>query len=240
MFDLYLTGPFVPFTVALALLFALLFVELLMIAFGATMLGGEADAELDVDVDISAPDLDALDVDLDGVDPEMLDLGEPEVDVATTPSASPASWLGIGKMPFLIWVAVVLLGFGATGYALQSTLAGLIGLTLPAIVAAVPAGVVAVWFAKTFGAAFARILPKTETEALSARHLGRRLGTVSQGIARRGSPAEVKVTDRFGNTHYLRGEPLKDCEEITAGTEVLVLRHKREEGYRLVPIGPSS
>ena len=31
--------------------------------------------------------------------------------------------------------------------------------------------------------------------------------------------------------------PVKDDDEIHAGTEVLVLRHRLEEGYRLVPLG---
>lgn len=239
MFDLYLTSPYVPFTVALALLFGLLCLELLLAFMGGTILGGDADAELDLEVDFDAPDLDALDVDLGDIDVDLADVGEPEVSTGTS-AASPLFWLGIGKMPFMIWLAAALMGFGAAGFALQSTLNAAFGFALPALLAALPSAFGAVWFARTFGSVFTRLLPKTETAALSGRHLGRRMGTVSQGTARRGSPAEVKVIDRYGNTHYLRGEPLKDEDEIVAGTEVLVLRHKREKGYRLVPLGYES
>ncbi len=244
MFDLYLTGPFVPFTLALALLFGLLALEIVLGFIGGTLLGLGADADMDFDVDIDAPDIGDLDIDFGDADPQLFDFAEPDVDAdlpeTEMPASGPTSWLGIGKMPVLIWIAALLLGFGVSGFALQSLASGLLGVTLPAVLAAIPAALAGIWFAKTFGGAFARLLPKTETTAMSARHLGRRTGIVTQGTAKRGNPSEVKVTDRHGNTHYLRGEPLKDDDEIAAGTEVLVLRHRLEEGYRLVPLGPET
>ena len=53
----------------------------------------------------------------------------------------------------------------------------------------------------------------------------------------RGRPAEVRVSDRFGNTHYLRAEPLRDDVSIAQGTEVIVLRQRYDEGYRIVALG---
>ncbi len=248
MFDLYLTEPFVPFTIALALLFGLLALELVLALLGGTLLGLGADADLDVDLDIDAPDIGEFDIDFGDADPHLFDFAEPELDAdldvdapgAEAVSPGPASWLGIGKMPTLIWIAAVLLAFGVSGIVLQKLISALLGATLPASLAAIPAALAGIWFAKQFGAVFAALLPKTETTALSNRHLGRRTGVVTQGVARRGKPTEVKVTDRYGNTHYLRGEPLKDDDEIPAGTEVLVLRHRLEEGYRLVPLGPAT
>lgn len=246
MFDLYLTGPFVPFTISLALLFGLLALEIVLGLLGGTLLGlgADADMDLDLDVDVDMPDIGDLDIDFGDADPHLFDFAEPEVDAelpeADMPQTGPASWLGIGKMPVLIWIAALLLGFGVTGFALQSMFTSTFGYSLPASLAAFPALIAGIWFARTFGAGFARALPKTETTAMSERHLGRRTGVVTQGTARRGSPSEVKVQDRHGNTHYLRGEPLKDDDEIAAGTEVLVLRHRFEEGYRLVPLGPAT
>ncbi len=246
MFDLYLTEPFVPFTIALALLFGLLALELVLAILGGTLLGLGADADIDVDLDIEAPDLGDLDIDFGDADPHLFDFAEPGLDAdieapsAETVSPGPASWLGIGKVPTLIWIAAVLLGFGVAGIALQGVFGALLGFAMPAGVVAIPAALAGVWFARQFGAVFASLLPKTETSALSARHLGRRIGVVTQGTAKRGKPTEVKVRDRHGNTHYLRGEPLKDEDEITAGTEVLVLRHRLEQGYRLVPLGPAT
>ncbi|MGR3514918.1 MAG: OB-fold-containig protein [Paracoccaceae bacterium] len=244
MFDLYLTGPFVPFTLALALLFGLLALEIILGLLGGTLLGlgADADADFDLDVEVDLPDVGDLDIDFGDADPHLFDFAEPEVDAdlpeAEVAPAGPAAWLGIGKMPVLIWIAALLLGFGASGFALQSVFNSVFSFALPAPIAAIPAALAGIWFAKTFGAGFARALPKTETTAMSERHLGRRTGMVTQGVAKRGRPSEVKVKDRHGNTHYLRGEPLKDEDEIPAGTQVLVLRHRYEEGYRLVPLGP--
>lgn len=238
----FLAEGFFPFTLALALLFGLLLLELVFALLGGTLLGagGEVDApELDVD----APDLGDLDIDLDldGLDIDAADLELPDLDAAEgidAPEAPSgiAAWLGFGKMPALIWLACVLIVFGLVGLAVQVAALRLLGWVLPASLVAIPAIVGALWFAKQFGALFARLLPKTETQALSERHLGRRSGVVSQGTAARGRPAEVRVTDRYGNIHYLRAEPLRDEAVIPQGTEVLVLRHRFEGGYLLVPL----
>ncbi|WP_424965345.1 OB-fold-containig protein [Dinoroseobacter sp. S375] len=246
MFDLYLTEPVAPFTIALALLLGLLALELVLALLGVTLLGLGADAEIDLDLDVAEPDLGDFDIDFGDADPELFDFADagPSSDAAleATETVAPgvASWLGLGKVPTLIWFAAALLGFGVTGIALQSTAVAVFGAALPAVLAALPAVFAGLWFARSFGAVFARMLPKTESTALSARHLGRRIGVVTQGTAKRGKPTEVRISDRHGNTHYLRAEPLKDEDEIPAGTEVLVLRHRFEEGYRLVPLGPES
>ena len=234
MFELYLTDGYAVFTVALALLAGLLLLEFLLLLVGGSLLGLGAEADLDMDLDAG---LGELVVDLDGIDTEVLEMFGTE---ATTPDlmASPASWLGLGQMPVMIWIATMLLGFGVTGIVLQDLATRLIGTPLPALLLALPSALSGVWLARRFGAAFARLLPKTETTAISARHLGRRIGVVTQGTARRGHPCEVRVADRHGNTHYLRGEPLQEAEVIATGTRVLVLRHREGQGYRLVPLGP--
>ncbi|WP_136443220.1 OB-fold-containig protein [Pacificoceanicola onchidii] len=243
MFELYLTGPYVPFTVALALLFGLLALELVFAILGGTLLGAGGDGP---DFDVDGPDMDIgdLDIDFDALDVDAGDFELPDLDIdpeIETPDGAAATggiaaWLGFGKMPALIWLASILLAFGATGLVIQSIVTLVLGTAVPALIAAVPAGIIAILFARHFGALFARLLPKTETQSLSERHLGRRPGTVTQGTAARGKPAEVRVTDRYGNTHYLRAEPLRDDAQISQGSEVLVLRHKRDGGYRIIPL----
>lgn len=239
MFDLLLTDGVFPFALALALLFGLLLMEVVFALLGGTLLGagGEIDGP---EIDIDAPEVGDLDIDFDGLDVGADDFELPDMDVdadaAPTATGGIAAWLGFGKMPALIWLACMLMAFGLTGLLLQMLAANLLGSPVHWLIPAVPALAVAIWFTRGFGALFARLLPKTETEALSERHLGRRMGVVSQGTAARGRPAEVKVTDRFGNTHYLRAEPLRDEASIPQGTQVMVLRHKYDGGYRLVPL----
>jgi hypothetical protein len=140
-------------------------------------------------------------------------------------------------MPALNRLGTVLAGFGLLGVSIQSVVSGLFSAPFPAWITALPAAFGSLWFARRFGVIFARLLPKDETQSVSERHLGRRKGVVSQGTAARGRPAEVRVTDRFGNTHYLRAEPLRDDVAIPQGTEVIVLRQRYDEGYRIVALG---
>lgn len=257
MFDLLLSDGMFPFTLALALLFGLLALEVVFGLLGGTLLGSGADG-IDVDgpdLDVDMPDLGDMDIDLGldgtGIDIADLELADPDLDVpdfdgpdldTDIPDGAPdgagsiAAWLGFGKMPALIWLASILMSFGLSGLMLQSIADNLFGAPLPAWLPALPAAAAAIWFARQFGALFARLLPKMETEALSERHLGRRAGVVTQGTASRGRPAEVRVTDRYGNSHYLRAEPLRDDVTIPQGTEVMVLRHRHESGYLLVAL----
>ncbi len=225
-----------PFAIALGLLFGLLALELVSLLLGGSLLGMGGDTDVDIDLDLDADfdldpefDLDP-DLDLDGVGGDGA-----EIDSAATPIGL-ASWLGFGQVPFLIWVGSFLLAFGLGGVFVQSLMMRTIGFALPAGLAGLAMAVPAVGFARRFARTFARLLPKTETSAMSKNHLGRRRGVISQGTAARGRPAEVRVLDRNGNTHYLRAEPLRDDQEFPAGTEVLVMRKGLNEGYRLVAL----
>lgn len=239
MFDLFMTEAYFPFTVSLALLFALLALELVLGLIGGTLLGLGADP--DVDFDVEVPEIGDFSIDVDAadlVDVEIADIdADFDVGDVSASNAGPVSWLGVGKVPFMIWLTSLLLGFGLSGLVLQQVFSAFFGWVLPVWFAVLPAIFIGLWFTNLFSAAFARLLPKTETTAVSSRHLGRRTGTVTQGTAKRGKPAEVRVSDRFGNIHYLRGEPLQDDQSIPAGSQVLVLRHLRGEGYRLVSLG---
>ena len=246
MIDFLFESAVAPFTVALGILAGLLVLELMALLVGGSLFGGESDAGADFDADVG------LDVDLDvdaGLDMEAAFDADLEADLAggelaelpETTAAAPVNprltgWLGLGKMPFLIWLATMCLSFGLSGLGLQTGLRDFLGFTLPAGLASLPALFVALWFTRGFGAWFARVLPQTETSALSESSLGRRRGVVTQGTAARGRPAEVRVMDGYGNAHYLRAEPMSEGDEISAGTEVLVIRDRRAKAYVLVPV----
>ena len=219
------TAPFVPFALALGLLTGLFLLELVALLVGGSLFGSGADADLDPGLD---PALAAFD----------LEPGEiPDIDAMTAAAAaeSPApsgsagasgilGLLGIGATPFMIWLAALLLGFGVSGLVLQSVVTALASAPLPpglAILATLPLGL---GFARRFARSFARLLPKLETTATSVQFMGGLRGRVTQGVARTGSAAEGRLTDRHGKTHYLRCEPLLADAVIAEGREVLTVR----------------
>lgn len=225
--DIFFTAEMTPFTIALAVFAGLLLLEIVLSFVGGSLLGGEAE----VDISADAPELDLdLDVDMD-VDLDLDADLDAEVDVS---ASGASSVLGLGDVPMIIWVATLLLSFGLLGFAIQTIATSFMGAALPAWLASLPAGGLSLAFVRGFSKRFARFVPKLVTQSVSEKHLGRRRGVITVGTARRGSPAEVRVTDRYGNTHYLRAEPLNDDAVMAQGSEVIVMRATAEGKYFLV------
>ncbi|MCG7494169.1 OB-fold-containig protein [Thalassobius sp. Cn5-15] len=256
MVALFLTPEMAPFAVSLGLLLGLFALELAFLVLGGSLLTSDAtdgDATLPdaPDVGLSGMDLPGLDLsDLPEVEAAVLnlttvDLGDYDLsDVAPSQGGQAAAaapvgllaWLGIGQAPFIIWLATFLAAYGVFGTGAQLGALGLFEVMMPAWIAGLGATPLALAFAQRFAISFARLLPQSETSALSQRSLGRRRGVVAQGTARSGKPAQVRVLDGYGNFHYLRAEPLEQDAEIAQGTEVLVLRNLRDGGYRILPL----
>lgn len=213
-----LSPSLAPFSTALAILLALLALELILLMLGGSLMAGDGpDVDLDADLDFDA-DIDA------------------EFDAAPDSAGGLASLLGLGEVPVMIWIAAVLAGFGATGLVVQSLATGTLGAALPLWLAVPVAGAAALGMARGFSRLFARLLPRNYSESVSETELGRRRGVITVGTAARGKPAEVRVTDRHGNIQYLRAEPAQDGATLPQGTEVLVMRNPRTRRYTLIPL----
>ena len=233
MTEFLLSQDMFPFTLSLALVFGLLLLEVIFLLFGWSLLSADSDGidtELtDIDIGVDGVELDAPDVDIDA---EISGSDAPGLEI---PPPTLSSWLGLGKVPIAIWIATLLTGFGLSGFVLQSILNGIFGFTMPAMMAIPLAVVPALAFVRICTQALSRIIPKTETTAISRRSMGSQHGVISQGTARRGKPAEVRLKDRHGNTHYLRAEPFEDTAVLPQGTEVYVLR-RRDGTFRAMEI----
>lgn len=229
MFETFLEPQSLPFSIALTVVAVLFLLEILSSVLGFSVLGAGAEgAEVDLDVDADFDLSTGLDVDLDAAE---FDMDGP--DMADTPD-SPAGllgWLGVRGVPFLIWFVSFLTMFGLFGLLLQAGLSSVIGKALPAFVASALVFVPALAVTRIISNWVALLMPKTETTALRSRHLGGYSGTITQGRASRGKPAEVKIKDRFGNTHYLRVEPLEDDAVFEQGQDVTVIRKRGDQFF---------
>jgi membrane protein implicated in regulation of membrane protease activity len=133
-------------------------------------------------------------------------------------------WLHVGKVPLLALLILFLLGFALCGYGVQLIARGALGAYLPMWLAVLPAVLMGLATVRGLGALLAYIIPRDETSAVGEQTLIGRAGVVTQGIARRGHAAEVKVRDHLGRAHYLRVEPDVDGEEFAEGTAVLIVK----------------
>ncbi|MEL6840653.1 MAG: YqiJ family protein [Pseudomonadota bacterium] len=226
MIEAFLTPQAYPFSIALCVVLGLFLLEIISLILGGSIMAIGSDAP-DVDLDLDA-DFD-IDIDADA----DLDI-EADVNAGAAP-AGLLGWLGIGEVPVLIWLVSFLTIFGLTGLVILNTGAALTGLTIPLAISVPLATAVAIYCARFIARVVATIMPKTESTAMRARFLGGHHGTITQGTAKRGSPAEAKIKDRHGNIHYLRVEPLEDDVEIPQGRDVHVIR-KRDGMFFVVDI----
>jgi hypothetical protein len=231
MLEFLLADGNAPFAVALGVVLVLGAVEILTALFGVG-LSSLVDSVLpDFDgADIAGPEVDA-DVDAD------LEAGAADADGAAGASHGPVagvfSWLCLGKVPALILLIAFLAAFGLAGTLIQALTAAASGATLPGWFAAIPALAVALPATRFFGLGFARVMPKEETYAVSDQSFVGRVAVVTLGTAAADRPAEAKVKDEHGRTHYVRVAPADPAQSFPAGTTVL-LRAKDGAVFRAV------
>jgi membrane protein implicated in regulation of membrane protease activity len=138
-------------------------------------------------------------------------------------------WLGIGRVPLLMLLVVFLALFGLAGLAIQQ-FAG----PLPLWIAVPAAAAAAVPLTGLGARGLARIMPHDETTAVSLDSLVGRRGTITIGTARRGSPAQARVSDIHGQAHYVMVEPYDDSHSIGEGETV---RLDRRDGNIFIAVG---
>ena len=224
MFEIFLAPEALPFSIALAVVAGLFVLEIIGSLLGATILGLGSDGPdigIDADFDLSADiDFDAPDIDV------MADVA----DMPTSPSGI-LGWLGARDVPFLIWMVSFLTMFGLFGLIIQSFVSGIFGVPLFTVLAVALAAVPALAITRVIANWVALIMPKTETSAMRTRFLGGHHGTITQGTAARGKPAEAKIKDRHGNMHYLRVEPLDDDGIFPKGSDVTLIRKRGDRFF---------
>lgn len=158
-----------------------------------------------------------------------LDSGLPDTAIELTvepPSALDAlfGFLHAGKVPTLILLISLLTGFGLGGLTLQWLAASLLGGFVSPWLASAFALLLALPFTHLTNGLFIRILPSEETSALSRANLIGCVATLLQTSASYGSPAQAKLRDKFGQTHYVLVEPEDAGAVLAAGEEILLVR----------------
>ncbi len=212
----YFDPAVAPFTTAILIMAGVAALEIVSLLFGGAL------SQL---IDAMLPDFDFADVeiDADGLDADGVEVDGVDAEGGASVFARFLSWLCVGKTPVLILLAAFLGGFGVVGHAAQQAAAGVFGAPAPTPLAAVVAFFGALPITRALGSTAARIMPKEETDAVSRDSFIGRLATVIRGEARRGAPAEAKLTDAAGATQYVLIEPDLDSEAFGQGADVILV-----------------
>ncbi|TIX50364.1 YqiJ family protein [Alteraurantiacibacter aquimixticola] len=134
--------------------------------------------------------------------------------------------LGIGKVPFLVWLIAFLFLFALIGVGIQELAMSLTGSPLYAWLAAVLALGATLPATATLVRPLGKLMPQDETDAVGLDSLVGRRATISLGRATAGSPARAKVRDRHGHAHHVMVEPHEQASEMLEGDEVLLVRRE--------------
>lgn len=146
------------------------------------------------------------------------------------------AWLQIGKIPTMIVFVLLLMTFGTGGLVFQKFFHAFTGGLLHPLLASIPAAAFAVFTSGLVGRWIAPIIPRDETEAVSADSFIGLSATIIRGSASWNRPAEAKLQDRIGRTHYVMVEPEDKGATFHAGDEVQLIL--RKGGRYLVIPGP--
>lgn len=154
----------------------------------------------------------------------------PDLDISSDIEAQPAlsrflSWLRVGKVPLLMLLVIFLTCFGLIGLGIQLLFSNLFGFFLNSLLASIFVFIISLPCVRLFAGILEKIMPNDETDAVSVETLVGRVGIITIGEARQNSPAEARVRDQHGTTHYVMVEPDNSDTIIKSGSEVLLIKN---------------
>jgi len=159
-----------PFSLALALFFTAVLVEVVLV-FG----GLGSDYGMDLSVDIDLPDLTAK--------TQFLD------------------WLGLGRVPFLITLASLMLAVGLIGLLVQGLTLETFGFAFPWSMTLVGATAASIPPVRLLNHALGRVWPRDESSAVAIASIIGREASVIMGTVTDTQPGQIRFRDASGHTH---------------------------------------
>ncbi|MCH7394775.1 YqiJ family protein [Acinetobacter dispersus] len=141
-------------------------------------------------------------------------------------------WLYLGKVPLLIWLIIFLTVYALTGLILQDVFYQLTEQYLPAWIIAPACLFLCMPLVRYSAALIAKIIPKDETTAIQTDDLIGRTAHIILGDAKPNSPAQAKVKDQFGQTHYVLVEPELDI--VFHQGQQVILTQRTKIGFQAV------
>ncbi|OTG79922.1 hypothetical protein B9T33_10390 [Acinetobacter sp. ANC 5054] len=210
MWELFTHPSNIVFSISLCLMFLFGIFEILL-----TLLGGGSQGFLDQFLPEDIGHNAELGVDADGsAITKVLD------------------WLYLGRVPLFVWLIIFLCIYSLLGFAIQAIFDQITHMMFSAWIIAPACIFLCMPFVRFCAMFIARILPQDETTAIYSEELIGRTATIILGEARQQYPAQAKVQDQHGLTHYILVEP--EQNEIFSQGQSVVLTQKTTVGFQAI------
>ncbi len=131
-------------------------------------------------------------------------------------------WIRLKQVPILMLLVIFLTSFGLLGLFIQAILLNSLGILWLEYIVIIPTFIISLFSLRIIGGVIAKILPKDETSSISTSELIGHVAIITLGKATKGSPAEAKTKDKYGQTHYFMVEPENENEFFLQGDKVLL------------------
>lgn len=213
MWELFIHPSNIFFSVSLCLMLLLGIVEALLLVAGASSQGF---------LDQFVPD-------------QLFEAQHPDLNLEANQSLfiQLLDWLYIGRIPVLVWLIIFLTTFGLFGLISQGILVQLMNSYLPLWIIAPASLILCMPIVRIVSAVIAKILPQDETTAIHSDELLGLTAEIILGEAKLSYPAQAKVKDQHGLTHYIMVEPETDI--VLLPGQNVVLTQKTSIGFQAIP-----
>lgn len=214
MWELFIHPSNLIFSVCLSLMLLLGIVECLLLIVGTTSQGF---------LDQFIPD-------------QLLETHHPDFNLDADQSywVQLLDWLYLGRIPVLVWLIIFLTTYALFGFIVQGIYFTFTAQHLPIWIIAPASLILCMPIIRMVAAFIAKILPQDETTAIRLDELIGLNADIILGDAKLNYPAQAKVKDQHGQTHYILVEPETDIT-FSQGQRV-VLTHKTKIGFQAISI----
>lgn len=210
MWELFTQPSNLFFSVSLCVMLFLGVIECLLLILGSTSQGF---------LDQFVPD-------------QLLEAHHPDLDLHADQSlfVQLLDWLYLGRIPVLVWLIIFLTVYALFGFVVQAIFFNFTHTYFSSWIIAPACLFLCMPLVRLSAAFIAKILPQDETTAIHSDELIGRSAHIFLGEARQNYPAQAKVVDQFGQTHYILVEP--ELDEVFEQGQVVILTQRTKVGFQ--------
>lgn len=212
MWELFVHPSNLAFSVSLCLMLLLGILECLLLVVGTTSQGF---------LDQFIPD-------------DLLDVHHADLDLDSNHSlwVQFLDWLYLGRIPVLVWLIIFLTTYALFGFIAQHLYLQVFGDFLPFWMIAPLSLLLCMPIVRVVSRIIAKIIPQDETTAIRLDQLIGLEAEIILGDAKPNYPAQAKVKDQHGQTHYVLVEPEGDT--VFAQGQRVTLSQKTKIGFQAI------